>query len=952
MEIANLALNRLATLSLKREQSPNTSRKANFCLAFPLRLGQALPVQDRTKSTRSRPRGSALNGNQGTFYMPQRLRIFTAAAGPSLKPRWRKLGRHQIDAKPRPALDMLVALMLALAALFGLATPASVLAQDGAVPTGEPFFSQRVAIVISNQSYAQTDDIAFAAQDAEAFSLFASEVLGAQVHRFENLGTNRMRELFGDERRLGSLANFVLAPDTDLYIYYVGHGTHDSPSDPSLTQNYLLPTDANPDQKFLSDQALSLKDLQAALKNLQNNRLTKGRVTLVLESCFSGLSPSADGNQSSGLVRGVSAPPLGRAATVDLPDIRLWAATSPDTDFAVWDTEFQRGIFTDALMSALHDGKADLNGDFQVTAGEMRSAVTTTISRRLARLAASGQTSAFQQRPSFTGMDDDEVVLRYEGGVYPSYGLNQERAFIEAFRNDELMAAASQSLTSSDPKAIAETLDLLRSFSLTCEFCNEAEQRAALQAQINQLSARASACKVESDLQQSFLQSGALTRMSFLIERCECCPQKEQMQACVDSGQADSPACTCLAGQNCPEPGASENDSTQTASANEGQSGSLAGKQSGSQAGNQTGNQTGGQTGSGQTDEPPAVSPAFLAALDLMPNPSSCQDWDDFLNVWQNHPKAPDDLSEYQATRHTVCEVEQQVLRQRFDSELAALRFDGSCQQWRDFGDTWLAQLKSGELNFDITSELRRAEQLGQDACAREEQRASEDCLANALQSTNNKAALLRRCGARFASVPGLTQEVQRLIERFSCQGIDLNGNCLSREQAYRRLQLALSNTNCYQGNLDGQFSTATRAALADFSKATGQRLPVTSAQTLAQAITAVEQSAGFWVCQPAVTKRRCTIARVNNNIASISKYNHSSGRGFLAVRTGCTTRASQVGELYRGDLVEITGKEGSWYRVACIDGRCLTPKWGRPDPEGCSYGKYLTIVNTDARCD
>ncbi len=825
-----------------------------------------------------------------------------------------------------------------IATLFLALTSVSAWPQDGtqasSPPIGEPFFGQRVAIIIANQSYAQTDDIAYAKQDAEAFALFASEVLGAQVHRFDNMGTNRMRELFGDDRRLGSLANFVLAPDTDLYIYYVGHGTHDSPSNPNLTQNYLLPTDANPDQKFLSDQALSLSDLQAALKNLQSNRLTKGRITLVLESCFSGLSPSADGSQSSGLVRGVSAPPLGRAAVVDLPDIRLWAATSPDTDFAVWDTEFQRGIFTDALMSALHDGKADTNGDFQVTAGEMRSAVTATISRRLARLAASGQTGAFQQRPSFTGMDDNEVVLRYEGGVYPSYGLNQERAFIEAFKNDELMAAAGSALTSSDPQAIAETLDLLRSFSLTCEFCNEEGQRAALQAQINQLSARASACKVEADLQQSFAQSGALTRMSFLLDRCECCPQKERMQACVDSGQTGSPDCQCLAEQNCPV-APEGGDSTQTASGDSASNDNIQATQTNE-----------------DPPQPPALSPAFLAALDLMPNPSSCQDWDDFLSVWQNHPKAPDDLSEYQATRHTVCEVEQQVLRERFDAELSALRFDGSCQQWRAFGDTWLAQSKRGELNFDITNELRRAEQLSEEACAREEQRASEECLANAVQSSDNKVALLRRCGARFASVPGLRQEVTRLIERFSCQGIDINGACVSREQAYRRLQLALLNTNCYQGSLDGQFNTATRAALATFSKATGQHLPVTSAETLASAVTAVEQSAGFLICQPVDTSRRCTIARVNNNIASISQYNHSSGRGFLAVRTGCTTRAGQVGELYRGDVVEITGKEGSWYRVACIKGRCLTPKWGRPDPEGCSYGKYLTIIDTNARCD
>ncbi len=813
---------------------------------------------------------------------------------------------------------------------------------DETPATGPKSYSQTVALIIANQDYLQTDDIAYATQDANAFALFASEVLGAQVHRFDNLGTNRMRELIGDSQRLGSLANFVLTQDTDLYIYYVGHGTHDSPQDPSLTQNYLLPTDANPDQKFLADQALSLSDLEAALRTLQARRLKTGRITLVLESCFSGLNPSADGQQSGGLVRGVSAPPLGRAAAVELPDIRLWAATSPDTDFAVWDTEFQRGIFTDALMSALHDGKADANGDFQITAAEMRSSVTATIAKRLARLAASGQTSAFQQRPSFTGMNDDEVVIRYDGEVYPSYSLNQERAFIEAFRNDELMAAANTALASSDPQTITETLELLRGFSLTCEFCEEEQQRAALQTQINLLSARASACKVESDLLQSFVRSGALTRMSFLLNRCECCPQKASVQACVDSNDAAGASCQCLLDGTCPTPG------SDLATTGDGATNSADGQTSTPDPAQGT---TPDTIATPEVD-PNQPSPAFLAALDLMPNPSTCRDWDAFLGQWQNHPKAPDDMSPYQAKRHAICEVEQQVMQETFLSELALLRSTGSCQEWEHFQAEWSARRHSGALLLDIDAELRRAELYGEQACEREDRQAAQDCLDAAKASSSNQVSMLRRCALRYEQVPGVSQEAARLIKSLSCSGVTINGICVSKEQAYRRLQLALYNTACYAGSLDGSFNSATRKALGTFSKVTGQDLSASSAKQLANAVLSVERNAGFQICPPEQTQRRCTIARVNTNIASISSYNHSSGRGFLAVRNGCSTRFSQVGELYRGDIVEITGKEGSWYRVSCIEGRCQTPLWGRATPSGCSYGKYLSIIDTNARCD
>ncbi len=52
-------------------------------------------------------------------------------------------------------------------------------------------------------------------------------------------------------------------------------------------------------------------------------------------------------------------------------------------------------------------------------------------------------------------------------------------------------------------------------------------------------------------------------------------------------------------------------------------------------------------------------------------------------------------------------------------------------------------------------------------------------------------------------------------------------------------------------------------------------------------------------------------------------RYNPATGSGFLAVRAGPRTSASQTGELFNGDRVEILGRRGNWYRVAIggIDG-------------------------------
>ncbi|MBG1231689.1 SH3 domain-containing protein [Aestuariivirga litoralis] len=62
--------------------------------------------------------------------------------------------------------------------------------------------------------------------------------------------------------------------------------------------------------------------------------------------------------------------------------------------------------------------------------------------------------------------------------------------------------------------------------------------------------------------------------------------------------------------------------------------------------------------------------------------------------------------------------------------------------------------------------------------------------------------------------------------------------------------------------------------------------------------------------------------------------YNPATGAGFLAVRAGPKASASQIGELFNGDRVEIFDRKGGWYRLASesdssIDG-WASVKWVR----------------------
>lgn len=78
--------------------------------------------------------------------------------------------------------------------------------------------------------------------------------------------------------------------------------------------------------------------------------------------------------------------------------------------------------------------------------------------------------------------------------------------------------------------------------------------------------------------------------------------------------------------------------------------------------------------------------------------------------------------------------------------------------------------------------------------------------------------------------------------------------------------------------------------------------------------------------------------------VRPVSQYNHATGRGFLAVRSGPGSANQQIGELYLGDEISVWQRSGRWYYVSCMSGRCTTPLWGQAGPRGWVYGNYLSI--------
>lgn len=73
-----------------------------------------------------------------------------------------------------------------------------------------------------------------------------------------------------------------------------------------------------------------------------------------------------------------------------------------------------------------------------------------------------------------------------------------------------------------------------------------------------------------------------------------------------------------------------------------------------------------------------------------------------------------------------------------------------------------------------------------------------------------------------------------------------------------------------------------------------------------------------FLALGPAAAQNACfgTVAGLSGH------YDASTGAGFLALRAGPTTQALQSGELFNGDVIQIVGKNGSWFRVTTSEGR------------------------------
>lgn len=223
-----------------------------------------------------------------------------------------------------------------------------------------------IAVIIGNRNYSTSlkgvPDVTFALNDAEVMRSYVTKTLGYRNGNIIYMKDATQSEFIGTfgtkENPLGKLHDWVRPGESDVFVYYSGHGA------PSLKtgKGYLLPVDADPERVDLT--GYPLETLYANLA-----KIPARSVTVILDACFSGSSNNGSvvKNASSISLRTVK-------PTNSLPNATILTAADA-SEVASWDEPAGHGLFTRYFLEGV-TGAADKerfgNGDGVVTLGELK----------------------------------------------------------------------------------------------------------------------------------------------------------------------------------------------------------------------------------------------------------------------------------------------------------------------------------------------------------------------------------------------------------------------------------------------------------------------------------------------------------------------------------------------------------------------------------------------------
>jgi len=271
---------------------------------------------------------------------------------------------------------------------------------DTNIPHTNMYNPNAVAIVIGNRYYQNNDipTVNYAYHDAEIVKKYLIQTLGYKEGNIlfeKDASKAKFEALFGiTGNHKGELYDYVKPGKSDVFVYYSGHGAPDIDS----MKGYFVPADCDPEKVALNGYSLDL--LYENLSKLEANK-----ITVVLEACFSGATPSGTYLTKS------ASPALIRVNMDAFSTGNITVLTSSDSNqISSWHDKKNHGLFTYFFLQGI-GGAADKDQDSMISYKEIHDYVADRSEGvpYWAKRLHSGRT----QTPMMFGAHSDDIFITY-----------------------------------------------------------------------------------------------------------------------------------------------------------------------------------------------------------------------------------------------------------------------------------------------------------------------------------------------------------------------------------------------------------------------------------------------------------------------------------------------------------------------------------------------------------
>ena len=258
---------------------------------------------------------------------------------------------------------------------------------DVEIPRGKAQNQNAVALVIGIEKYQNVSPALYGNRDAIAFKQYLIDLFGLNDANILLL-TNELATLGGIRTALRKLENLVTPGQSDVFVFYSGHGA------PTLDgkQKYFIPYDG--DANYPQDSGYSLMNFYDRL-----SKLNAKSVTVFLDACFSGTDK--DNNPIIAAAKPIFPTIEGAGAYRNLEIFSSSTGAQISSSFK----EQRHGMFTYFLLKGMRR-EADSNKDGTITLAELEAYVKKQVSTQARRMGR-------EQEPMLTGKKE-RVLVRYE----------------------------------------------------------------------------------------------------------------------------------------------------------------------------------------------------------------------------------------------------------------------------------------------------------------------------------------------------------------------------------------------------------------------------------------------------------------------------------------------------------------------------------------------------------